>query len=418
MEPLGPFERAPALAVAVSGGADSVALAILAAAWAERRGGRVLALTVDHGLRPESAAEARQTAAWLAARGITSRILSSEWPKPVAGIQAAARAARYALLEAACREAGLLHLLLAHHALDLAETTLIRAERGSGATGLAGMAAVRERPGLRLLRPLLGVMPDRLRATLRELGQPWLEDPSNRSPRFRRGRLRAEADIDTGRWLAVAREAASARAVADRELAAFAAAAVSPDPLGFLTVALDRWRALPREAGELALARCVQAVAGRPYPPSPDAVARLAGRLAVDPIRGTLGGTLVLARGGHILVMREPARIADERPLVPGERAWWDGRFEVGYRDGPGPALLRPLAAGRLRLLPAVREAMGARRVPAAALEALPALWRRDEPIACPLPLVEAGGRRVRAGFTFRPAQPLAGAPFGGDNVV
>src|SRR3954470_2678560 len=73
MGPLGPFERAPALAVAVSGGADSLALAILAAAWAERRGGRVLALTVDHGLRPESAAEAGQTAAWLAARGITSR---------------------------------------------------------------------------------------------------------------------------------------------------------------------------------------------------------------------------------------------------------------------------------------------------------------------------------------------------------
>ena len=157
------------------------------------------------------AAEARQTAAWLAARGITSRILAWEGPKPAAGIQAAARAARYALLEAACREAGLLHLLLAHHALDLAETTLIRAERGSGATGLAGMAAVRERPGLRLLRPLLGVMPDRLRATLRELGQPWLEDPSNRSPASAAAGCGREADIDPGRWLAVAREAASAR---------------------------------------------------------------------------------------------------------------------------------------------------------------------------------------------------------------
>src|SRR5690349_5536679 len=76
MVPLGPFEREPAVAVAVSGGADSLALAILAAAWAERRGGRVLALTVDHGLRPKSAAEARQTAAWLAARGIASRILA------------------------------------------------------------------------------------------------------------------------------------------------------------------------------------------------------------------------------------------------------------------------------------------------------------------------------------------------------
>jgi len=98
LDRLGPYERAPRLAVAVSGGADSLALALLADAWARRRGGAIAALTVDHRLRPESAAEARQTGEWLAARGIAHRTLVWEGPYPASDVQAEARAARYRLL--------------------------------------------------------------------------------------------------------------------------------------------------------------------------------------------------------------------------------------------------------------------------------------------------------------------------------
>ena len=186
MAALGPFERAPRLAVAVSGGPDSLALTLLAARWAGQVGGTVQGLTVDHGLRPEFAAEAEQVVAWLGTHGIVCRVLTWTGPKPATGVQAAARSARYALLAAACREAGILHLLLAHHELDQAETACMRAERGSGQRGLAGMAAVSERAGLRLLRPLLRFAPERLKATLVAVAQPWLDDPGNVAQRFRR----------------------------------------------------------------------------------------------------------------------------------------------------------------------------------------------------------------------------------------
>ena len=155
IETLGPFEQRPRLAVAVSGGPDSLCLCLLAAGWAAAQDGAVSALIVDHGLRPEAAAEARQVAAWLRARRIDHHVLRWAGVKPATGIQAAAREARYRLLGDWCRAAGILHLLLGHHLDDQAETVALREARQSGAEGLAGMAAVRELAGLRLLRPFL-----------------------------------------------------------------------------------------------------------------------------------------------------------------------------------------------------------------------------------------------------------------------
>ena len=142
MAALGPFERPPALAVAVSGGADSMALTLLAADWAAARRGSIVALTVDHRLRNESRAEAKQVAAWLAARGIEHKILAWTGEKPSSDVQAAAREKRYELLEDWCRRQGILHLLVAHNLDDQAETFLLRLGRGSGLYGLSGMASV------------------------------------------------------------------------------------------------------------------------------------------------------------------------------------------------------------------------------------------------------------------------------------
>ena len=179
-----------ATAVAVSGGADSLALTLLANAWARRRGGTVAALTVDHRLRPESAAEARRTGEWLASRGIAHQTLVWDGPHPASDIQAEARTARYRLLQACCAEQGYLHLLTAHHLEDRAETFWLRLARGSGLDGLAGISAVSERARCRVLRPLLDVPPERLRARLRREGQEWIEDPSNRNTEFGRVRVR------------------------------------------------------------------------------------------------------------------------------------------------------------------------------------------------------------------------------------
>src|SRR5271163_603629 len=110
MDGFAPFESAPHLAVAVSGGADSLALALLAADWARARGGRITALTVDHGLRPEAAAEAAQVADWLGARGVAHQTLRHEGARPRGDVQAKARTWRYRLLEGWCAQHGVLHL--------------------------------------------------------------------------------------------------------------------------------------------------------------------------------------------------------------------------------------------------------------------------------------------------------------------
>ncbi|MEZ5823746.1 MAG: tRNA lysidine(34) synthetase TilS [Geminicoccaceae bacterium] len=188
-----PFEDVPLLAVAVSGGSDSMALALLADGWCRRRGGRLVSLVVDHGLRPESADEATTVVRLLQESGIEARVLRWEGEKPRTAIQERAREARLELLVQACRHEGALHLLLGHHRQDQEETVAMRLERGSGPLGLAGMSACREMDDVRLLRPLLGFDKAELREWLEARGIRWIEDPSNRDPRYWRARFRAQA---------------------------------------------------------------------------------------------------------------------------------------------------------------------------------------------------------------------------------
>jgi tRNA(Ile)-lysidine synthase len=195
------------IGIAVSGGPDSVALLLLAAAAYP---GAVAAATVDHGLRPESAAEARLVAALCAARGIAHAILTPD--APIGGsLQAAARAARYALLEAWRAAQGIDWLLTAHHLDDQAETVLMRLNRGAGVAGLSGVRAVNGR----VLRPLLGWRRAELAEIVTAAGIVAVDDPSNVDPRFDRARIRqALAQSD---WLDPGPVARSAAALAEAE---------------------------------------------------------------------------------------------------------------------------------------------------------------------------------------------------------
>ena len=240
MAALGPYEDCPHIAVAVSGGADSLALTLLAHDWARQKGGSVTALSVDHGLRPESALEVKQVAHWLAARGIEHRVLNWSGVKPKSGLQAAARNARYDLLGQWCRDAGVLHLLLAHHLEDQAETFLLRLKHNSGIDGLAAMAAIVEKPHMRLLRPLLGVTRERLRVTLQDVSQPWLEDPSNENTAFERVRIRkslpelAATGITAESLAATASRMARARVTLEAHASSVLAGCCVVDPAGYL----------------------------------------------------------------------------------------------------------------------------------------------------------------------------------------
>jgi tRNA(Ile)-lysidine synthase len=186
------FKRAPALVLAVSGGPDSIALMWLAARWrsALARGPRLVAVTIDHGLRAESAREARAVKRLAHALHLPHRTMRWRGSKPKSGVPAAARAARYRLLAKAARESGASHILTAHTRDDQAETLLMRLFRGSGIAGLAAMARETEREGVRLTRPFLNVSKLQLVATLKRAKVDFADDPTNRDLNFARPRIR------------------------------------------------------------------------------------------------------------------------------------------------------------------------------------------------------------------------------------
>jgi tRNA(Ile)-lysidine synthase len=187
------WKAAPAIVLAVSGGPDSMALMWLAVRWrrALARGPRLFAVTVDHGLRAESAAEAREVK--LLARSLELPHHTMRWTgaKPKTGLPAAARAARYHLLAQAARVHGATHIFTAHTRDDQAETLLMRMMRGSGIAGLAAMARQSERDGVLLARPLLHVAKSQLVATLKKAKLGFADDPTNRDLNFTRPRIRA-----------------------------------------------------------------------------------------------------------------------------------------------------------------------------------------------------------------------------------
>jgi len=187
------WRGAPALVLAVSGGPDSVAMMWLASRWrkALSRGPRLVAITVDHGLRSESAREAREVKRLARALAIEHRTMRWQGAKPERGIPAAAREARYRLLARAARSLGASHILTAHTSDDQAETLLMRLLRGSGLAGLSAMARESWRGDIVLARPLLGVAKSRLLATLARAGIDYADDPTNRDTAFMRPRLRA-----------------------------------------------------------------------------------------------------------------------------------------------------------------------------------------------------------------------------------
>ena len=187
------WKAAPAIVLAVSGGPDSVALMWLAARWrrALTRGPRLIAVTVDHGLRAEAAREAREVKRLAKSLDLPHQTLRWAGAKPKTGLPAAARAARYRLLAQAARKHGATHILTAHTRDDQAETLLMRMLRGSGIAGLAAMARESERDGVRLARPLLDISKSRLIATLNKAKIGFADDPTNRDTGFTRPRLRA-----------------------------------------------------------------------------------------------------------------------------------------------------------------------------------------------------------------------------------
>ncbi len=389
MSRLGPFEAQPEVAVAVSGGADSMAAALLTRNWVRSRAGKLVALVVDHGLRSESAAEASEVAQRLSALEIEAVILRWSGDKPQANLQAAARHARYHLLSEFCRDRGILHLVLGHHREDQAETFLMRLSRGSGLYGLAAMTPLQEQSDHRLLRPLIGFSKAQLIATLEAEKIQWVEDPSNLDPKFTRTKFRellpqlAEAGITPETLSETTDSLGRARNSIEVAVASTLARAVWLHPAGIAFVKPEVLLSAPKEIALRGLARILVTVSGADYGPRLVRLERLYGEIASGLTSGTtLSGCRLTPWRRQLVVYRENRHI---RPVVLEAGQWlhWDGRFDVRLRGGVGNNFsefsIGPLGREGWTEL---RSAVDSDRltVPAFAAEAVPA-FRNDQSI-------------------------------------
>jgi tRNA(Ile)-lysidine synthase len=413
------FESPSFLAVAVSGGPDSLALALLADLWSRETGGEMCALTVDHRLRPESSAEICRVQAWLSARAIRHEVLTWSGEKPKTGMQEAARIARYRLLAGWCREQGCLHLLAAHHREDQIETHLIRHRAHSGTEGLAGMSAIRELADCRLLRPLLGVSRARLRAFLEAQRQPFITDPSNLDPAFERSRFRGAEGTMPGAaelpgLVAEIRKFGCLRAARQRDINSALARFVNLHPAGFAVLDPGILEAVPREVAERALSTVVSTIGGTSYPPRRERLARLCDVLGAALQRGhTLGGCRFVRWRDQVLVMRELARAAQPIRLDPGTSISWDCRYNVSLPPGSRKSFrIGYLGLAGVTRCDRVRTQPKQRDLPRLLFPILPAAWDEDGIAAVPHLGYMRKGIAVSPQFIFRPVNPLTQAVF------
>jgi tRNA(Ile)-lysidine synthase len=324
------LENLPGLILAVSGGPDSTALLVLVARWAKRqkRAPKLLAVTVDHALRPAAKREAAAVKRLARRFGIAHRTLRWRGTKPRSGLPERAREARYGLLSQAALRAGYAHVVTAHTLDDQAETVLFRLARGSGIGGLAAMARVSPLPHVGaatvfLVRPLLQLPKLRLIATLQSAGIAYSDDPTNRDPRYTRARWRrlmpvlAQEGLDARGLARLA--ARMRRADTAIEFAAGAArAALAPGPWpprGPVVFATAQFAELPAEVALRVLGRAIAHTGDE----GPVELAKLetlydALRAADSRLRRTLAGALVTLAGDRLTVERAPPRRGPVRP--------------------------------------------------------------------------------------------------------
>ncbi len=322
-----------------------MALTWLAKAWQLESGCHLTALTVDHRLRSGSDREAHLVAEWMADWGLPHQILRWDGEKPVAGIQEAARHARYKLLTDWCRVNSADALLVAHTREDQAETFLLRLLRGSGADGLAGMRAASMVNGFPLLRPLLGVAKRDLKDELRDVGQDWIEDPSNQDERFTRVRVRRWAPklsglgLDADRLCRLAANFGALRSSFEDVTRHAVGALVTFDPGGWAELPQDVLCRAPDVLARRILVSLLRSVGGKYHAPRSDRVAR---GLAACRAQGSfedfsLGGCIVRKKGHRLIIHREERGKTPLTELRSRERFIWRGRFLCEFQGKMQP---------------------------------------------------------------------------------
>ncbi len=381
------------IGVAVSGGGDSMALLHLAHAASQAGGPQVLAVTVDHGLRPEAAAECAVVAKACAGLGVSHTTLEwRDWDGH-GNLQAAARVARYRLIRDWAAQHDVAGVLLGHTMDDVAETYLMRLGRKAGVDGLAMMDQSFSKDGLRWARPLTHVGRTELREYLTGQAVQWVEDPSNDDVEFDRVRVRQalghlhDLGVTAASLHHASHTARQARDALDHYTALEANRWVASDR-GDLV--MPRNPDIPAEMLRRIKSKALQWLGGLEYPPRQSSLTHLETGLALDG-RATVAGCLVSVEGDTLRMTREANAV---KMLITPTDQIWDNRWAF---DGPHDAGLT------IRLLgDGIRHCADWREsgLPRPSLMASPAVWRDDALIAAPL-AGEMNGWSVRMTADF-----------------
>lgn len=336
--------------VALSGGGDSVALMHMLAEAVNPRA--LYAVVIDHALREGSQDDAARAASFAEDLNLCVEVVRLRWDAGSNRAQQSARAARYTALCETARRVGARVIVTGHTRDDQAETVLLRAERGSGWRGLAGMRAFAPAPiwpegrGLWLARPLLGARRADLRAHLQERGAAWIDDPANTNDAYARVRARKTlaaleaANFDPMRLAALAERLAPRAEALDAEAAALieSAAAFREDTI---LVARARWRG--GEVGHHALGALLTAAGGAERVPNDESVSSLLERMQAEAFAGaTLGGAQIAPTKEGWRLTRDPGGLSGRAdgaapaaalPLPTDRDAVWDRRLQISSSE-------------------------------------------------------------------------------------
>ena len=319
------------IAIAVSGGADSLCLTLLLKKWADRQKIKLFAFTVDHGLRPESGQEALNVHKQLNKKGIEHQTLVWRGKKPKTHVEESARIARYELLKKACQKNKISILFLAHHSEDQAETFWARFAHKSGLDGLCAMQEKSDFKGLTLMRPLLSISKKEIVAYLKANRMIWAEDPMNYSPLYERVLWRnrqqdlSEMGLTPDVITQLSRRLTRVKQAIDFYTDSFIKNSVLLSPMGYAFISKMAWEMAPMEVRLRTFLHLLPLISGQDKIVSLDSVEKL---LNAARKSATLLGCQIIFHKKGIFIAREMRHPVPAKKLKAGELSYWD-RFSI-----------------------------------------------------------------------------------------
>ncbi len=393
----GPSENLPDIAaVAVSGGSDSTALLRLAHWYWGQAGKQIVALTVDHGLRPESERETKQVATWCADLRVRHYVMRWHF-NGTGNLSAAAREGRYHLMADFCKSHAIEHLYTGHTLDDQAETVLMRFARGSGVDGLTGMTRETSNWGISVIRPFIrGETRESLRAILAEFEQTWIEDPTNDDASYDRVKARQllthlePLGVTVDSLSRLAHRMAGAKRVLNNEADKLIKSVLEMSPLGFATLDVDALASAEMDTACRVVSRAMSMMTARKYRAHlsfEEQIVALARRREMTGGQ-TLGGCMFQPFGDRFNILREPARCEVKTPTGQAT-GMWDERFQFQIDGGGSFSDLCVGALGRAGLRQIPKNYNGFSEAwhssPYEAKLTTPGLWSNDVLLSAPL---------------------------------